>query len=368
MIHLDRASDIALTDQIVTQLAGLVQDGQLPPGTRLPSIRKLAATLAVSAATVVGAYDRLAARGLIEARAASGYFVSARRAALPLPVAALPVGPGLDAIALMRGMLERRPGVAHVGSGFLPESWLEDMLSARLLARVARKGVKAYARPGTPAGYAPLRQQIALQLGFAGIAAAPDQVLLTFGATHGTEILGRALLAPGDVVAVEEPGYFALFAQLRGMGAKLVAVPRTANGPDLDVLAGVCDTFRPKLLFTQTLLHNPTGSSTDAATAFRMLDLARRYDFRIVEDDVYGDLHPVANPLRLAQADRLERVILLGSYSKVLSPSIRVGYMAAPPALIPLFLEQKLLGVLSTSEFDERLVYELLASGAYRKH
>jgi len=368
MIHIDRDSDIPLMDQIVSQFAGLIQDGQLPPGTRLPSIRKLAANVGVSTATVVGAYDRMAARGLIEARAAAGYFIALARPQAPRAARAAISRPELDAIGLMKSMLQRADGRIPVGSGFLPESWLEDMLNSRLLASVARKGKRVYALPGEPEGYLPLREQLALKLGFMGIAASPDHILTTFGVTHAFDLICRALLTPGDTVAVEEPGYFGLFAQLRAYGIKMVGVPRLANGPDLAVLDQVCATHRPRLFITQTLLHNPTGGTTDAATAFGLLELAQRHGFLIVEDDVYGDLYGGANPLRLAQVDKLDRVIFTSSFSKVLSPAMRVGYVAAAPHLIELFLNQKILSVLTTSEFDERLVCELLQNGAYRKH
>ena len=149
---------------------------------------------------------------------------------------------------------------------------------------------------------------------------------------------------------------------------KLVPVPRTPTGPDVAALEAVCASFRPKAFFTQTLLQNPTNSSMDAATAFAVLQLAQRHDMLVVEDDIYGDLHPGGNPLRLAQADRLQRVIYLGGFSKVLSPNIRVGFVAAAPHFIRLFSEHKLLSVLTTSELDERLVHAVLSSGGYRKH
>jgi len=368
MIHIDRDSDIPLMDQAVSQLAGLIQDGQLPPGTRLPSIRKLAANAGVSTATVVGAYDRLAARGLIEARAAAGYFIALPRPQAPRAARAAISRPELDAIGLMKSLLQRTDGQIPVGSGFLPEAWLEDMLNSRLLASVARKGKRVYGQPAEPGGYLPLREQLAIKLGFMGIPASPDHLVTTFGVTHAFDLICRALLTPGDTVAVEEPGYFGLFAQLRAYGIKMVAVPRLANGPDLAVLDQVCAAHRPRLFLTQTLMHNPTGGTTDAATAFGLLELAHRHGFLIVEDDVYGDLYNGANPLHLAQVDKLDRVMFTSSFSKVLSPSLRVGYIAAAPHLIEIFLNQKLLSVLTTSEFDERLVCELLQSGAYRKH
>ncbi|HEU6456190.1 MAG TPA: PLP-dependent aminotransferase family protein [Roseateles sp.] len=368
MINLDRANTIPLTDQIVQQLAGLIQSGQLPGGSRLPSIRKLAATLSVSSATVVAAYDRLTARGLIASRAASGFFVEARSERLNTPHVLPSRRDNIDGIWLMRRMLDARPGMLPAGNGFMPEAWLEDTISARLLARIARHGRRSYTTPGSAEGYAPLRQQLALKCNQAGIPAHPEQILTTFGVTQAFDIILRTLLSPGDTVAVEEPCYFGLTAQLQAYGIRMIPIPRGHDGPDLAVLEEACLHFRPRLFFTQTLMHNPTGTNTEVGVAARLVQLAERHNLLLVEDDVHGDFHPQANPVRLAQLDKLQRVIFVSSFSKTLSPNIRVGYIAAPVALYEAFLEHKLLSVLTSSELDELLVHEVLAEGNYRKH
>jgi DNA-binding transcriptional MocR family regulator len=367
MIHLDKDAETPLSDQIVMQLASLIRQGGLPSGARLPSIRKLAGTLTVSSATVVSAYDRLIARGLIESRASSGFFVAPRHGD---PLASRSdLGPErYDALSMIRRLLDRKEGMLHAGSGFLPEAWLEDTLSTRLLARVARKGKRAFVNPGTAEGYAPLRAQLATKLSMAGIPAHADQILMTFGVSQAFDLIARALISPGDVVVVEEPGYFGLVAQLRAHGARIMPVPRRDYGPDPAAFAEICANFRPKLFFTQTLMHNPTGTATEVACAAQILQIATRHDVLIVEDDIYGDLFPGNHAVHLAQLDKLQRVIFTSSFSKVLSPNVRVGYIAAPQALYESFLEQKLLSVMTTSEFDERLIYELLTDGGYRKH
>ena len=372
MIHLDKDAETPLTDQIVMQLASLIRGGGMPSGARLPSIRKLAGTLAVSSATVVAAYDRLIARGLIESRASSGFFVapSTLKAAGGGPVAQrLGLTPErYDAVSMIRRFLDPGEGMLQAGSGFLPQAWLEDTLSTRLLARVSRKGKRAFVNPGSAEGYAPLRAQLATKLNMSGIPAHADQVLMTFGVSHAMDIIARTLLAPGDAVVVEEPGFFGLVATLRAHGARLIPVPRRDYGPDPAAFAEICANFRPKIFFTQTLMHNPTGSATEVACAAQILQIAARHDVLIVEDDIYGDLFAGNHAVHLAQLDKLQRVIFTSSFSKMLSPNVRVGYIAAPQALYESFLEQKVLSVMTTSEFDERLVYEMLTDGGYRKH
>jgi DNA-binding transcriptional MocR family regulator len=349
------------------QVAGLIQQGHMPSGTRLPSIRRLAGELLVSSATVVAAYDRLIARGLVESRASSGFFVA------PQSLGAVrsqltPQRPKYDAVSTLRQVLARQEGKTATGGGFLPEAWLADTLSTRLLASIARQTRRSFVTTGTAEGYEPLRAQLATKMTTMGIPVHADQILTTFGVTHAFDLICRALVSPGDAVVVEEPNYYGLYAQLSAHGARLLPVPRKPDGVDVEALAEVCSRFRPKLYFTQTLMHNPTGTSTGVSTAAEILRIAERNDMLVVEDDIYGDLYPGSNAVRLAQLNRLQRVIFTSSFTKLLSPNVRVGYMAAAPQLIESFLAQKLLSVFTTSEFDERLVYTVLADGGYRKH
>jgi DNA-binding transcriptional MocR family regulator len=164
--------------------------------------------------------------------------------------------------------------------------------------------------------------------------------MTTFGASQAFDLLARILFSPGDAVLVEDPGYFVLFEQLRAHHVRLIPVPRHSAGPDLAVLEAACRAHRPRALFMQTLLHNPTGSSADAAHCHRILSLAEQFGFAIVEDDVYGDLHQ-GPAVRLAQIDGLRHVIYVGSFSKLIGPSLRVGYVAADTALIGQLVERK---------------------------
>lgn len=364
---LDRHSCTSFSDQIVASITGQIQSGRLPSGSRLLSIRKFASVLGVSASTVVLAYDKLSARGLISCRATSGYFVAAREVVLP----SFPKREHRfqnDPVWQLRRMLEPRMGMLLAGSGYLPESWLEDMLSARLLSKVARSGMLAFSSPATALGFLPLRKQLALRLGQSGVSVHHDQIILTTGATQALDVIIRSLLVPDDVVVIEDPTFYGLAGQLIGYGARLIPIPRLSNGPDVDSLETACRTFRPKVFFTQTLMQNPTGTSTDVAVAARLLAVAERYNITLVEDEVYGDLFPGRQSFSISQLDRSGRVIQVGGFSKTISPNIRVGYIVAPAHLVDVFIEKKMLTVLASSEFDERLVYEILSEGRYNKH
>jgi DNA-binding transcriptional MocR family regulator len=371
MFELSRDSLVPLVDQIAERITSLVEHGQLPAGARVPSIRKLAKLTGASPFTVVDAYDRLVARGIIESRAGRGFFVCGRRLVNPLlAIEAMVdsrVDPGADALALARIALSHSSDIIAAGSGFLPENWLMEAVPGTVFNRLSRGRRPQAWLQCPPQGLLELREQIAARLVQHGITASAANIVTTFGASQAFDLLGRILLSPGDAVLVEDPGYFVLFEQLRSHHVNLIPVPRNASGPDVEALESACRTHRPRAFFTQTLLHNPTGSNTQPSTCHRVLSLAEQFRFVIVEDDVYGELHE-GPAVRLAQIDGLRNVIYVNSFTKLVGPALRVGYIAADPALIAQIVERKVLAVLSGSALLEGFVSEVLDSGRYRKH
>ncbi|HVN46695.1 MAG TPA: PLP-dependent aminotransferase family protein [Steroidobacteraceae bacterium] len=367
MFELVRNSEVPLVDQICERVTQLVRHGRLAPGTRLPSIRKLARQVSASPFTVVDAYDRLVARGVIESRAGRGFFVTPRRLSAPLVAIEALEDPGTDAMALARLCLANSADIVAAGSGFLPEAWLLETTPSAVLTRLAR-GRRAQAfLPCPPQGLTELREQIATRLLQHGIAAGAANIVTTYGASQAFDLLARILLSPGDTVLVEDPGYFVLFEQLRAHHVRLIGIPRRADGPDLEALEAACRTHRPRAFFMQTLVHNPTGSSAEPANCHRILSLAEQYGFAVIEDDVYGDLYQ-GQAVRLAQIDGLRHVIYVGSYTKLIGPALRVGFIAADLALVSRLIERKVLSVLSGSTLLESYVFEVLDGGRYKRH
>jgi DNA-binding transcriptional MocR family regulator len=367
MFELSRESHQPLVDQICERVSQLVRHGQLAAGTRLPSIRKLARQVGASPFTVVDAYDRLVARGVIESRAGRGFFVAQRRLSPPLVAVEALDDPGTDALALARLCLTNSADIVAAGAGFLPENWLLEVGSAAVLTRLARSRRLQPWQFCPPQGLAELREQIATRLVQHGIAAGAANIVTTYGASQAFDLLARILLSPGDVVLVEEPGYFVLFELLRAHHVRLIPVPRHADGPDLAALEEACRAHRPRAFFMQTLVHNPTGSSADPAHCHRILSLAEQFGFAVVEDDVYGDLYQ-GSAVRLAQIDGLRHVIYVGSFTKLIGPALRVGYVAADAALVSQLVERKVLSVLSGSTLLECFVSEVLGNGRYKRH
>ncbi|BAU50316.1 transcriptional regulator [Sulfurifustis variabilis] len=357
----------SLVDQIVSALKQRVEERVLRPGARMPSIRQFAEQHDVSRFTVVEAYDRLVAQGYLVSRRGSGFYVAAR----PLPASSeerkCVLERAVDAIWLMRGIFSNQSLELKAGCGWLPEAWLDQDGIQRSLRTLAREGGAHLTQYGEPKGHAPLRDQMQVLLAERGIAAQPSQIVLTKGASDALALVSRYLLQPGDTVLVDDPGYYTLFATLRLTGATLIGVPRTPDGPDLAALEKLVESHKPKALFMNTVLQNPTGTNLTAAAAYRILQLAERHDFIVVEDDVFADLeHKSAQ--RLATLDQLNRVVYLGSFSKTIAPALRVGYIACHCELAEALTNLKLLSGLTTSEICERVVYEILTDGHHRKH
>lgn len=368
-----RQADATLVAQLADGLARRIDEQGLRPGTRLPSIRKMAEQSGVSRFTVVEAYDRLVARGLVQSRRGAGFFVKARSGPLTAVAAAAPstLAPParVDIAWLLRSMFREStaPGMPG-GAGLLPADWLDpDMVAGavRAVGRSVRANLVSY---GSPQGFAPLRQQIAAVLQNEGVPAHPEHNLLTTnGVTHGLDLIARHLVKPGDTVLVEDPAWFVIFGRLAAFGARLIGVPRGPDGPDLDLLEQLAAQHKPKLFIINGSVHNPTGHTLSAGAAYGILRIAERHDFMVVEDDTYGELHP-GGAIKLAALDRLNRVIYVGGYSKMLAASLRVGYVAANSELLQKLADLKMLAGLTSPELGERVVHRVLMEGQYRRH
>jgi DNA-binding transcriptional MocR family regulator len=218
-----------------------------------------------------------------------------------------------------------------------------------------------------PQGLAPLRERIALLMRGQGVAVDASRILTTSGGTQAIDLIIRCFVQPGDTVLVEDPGYFLLFGRLRQAGVRMLPITRRPDGVDLDELEAACREHRPRLMFIQSVLHNPTGWASSAANLHRVLLLAERHGVLVAEDDVHGHFH--AGPAsRLAQLSGLSGVIYYSSLCKALSPALRVGYIAAEPALLKSLLREKIYAVLTGAALNEYVALEVLSAGRLRKH
>ncbi|MFJ4373782.1 PLP-dependent aminotransferase family protein [Pseudomonas japonica] len=362
-LNLDRQLATPLVQQLTERLRDWIATQRLRPGTRLPSIRDLVREQSVSQSCVIEAYDRLVSLGWLEARHGVGFFVAERKGQAPF--AEEPAW-GEGAEGRWRLFSDDQEDLLRLGCGWLPGNWRQSeeiALAIRQISRGAEQDLFGY---GPPLGLTVLRQQVRKRLALLGIQVQPEQILATQGASHALDLLVRTLLKPGDKVLVESPGYYNLYNLLRLHGVQMLEVPRTVDGPDLDILHALLVEHRPRYLFVNSLYQNPTGTSLSPRGAQRLLELAGEFDLRIIEDDIYADFQE-GPATRLTTLDSQQRVIYLASFSKTLSSSLRVGYLVADAALIARLAEVKMVTGIGASRFAEQVVAQLLGSGVYRK-
>lgn len=369
---ISRESNESLVDQIVNAIASRIDDKLLRTGARMPSIRQFAEINAVSRFTVVEGYDRLVAKGYLESRRGSGFFVRERASMLSSSrhdqqfVQTSPQQ--LDVVWLVRNMFRQLPPQKMPGSGLLPHDWLDGRLIANGLRTVSREHENLLLHYGTPQGFLPLRQQLQLKLAELEIAATPEQIATTSGVTQALDLVAREFTQPGDTIFVDDPAWFLMFGSFAALGTKIVGIPRLADGPDIEKLSELAALHKPKLFIINSVLHNPTSTSLSPAKAFQVLKIAEEHDFTIVEDDIYCDMSPAKSSTRLATLDQLHRVIYLGGFSKTLAANLRVGFIATSAEMATRLADRKMLTTLTTTEIGERVVYKILSEGHYRKH
>lgn len=348
--------------QLVQHFSQLIEQAELAQGARLPSIRAAAKEFEVSTFTVVQAYDRLVALGYVEARKGAGFFVAY---ASPSVEQQRSTAPLKDVYWLLDDAFNPDAGVLQPGSGGLPDAWLDEA-GLRLALRSLGRGSGLIAEYGESRGNQALRQWLQRYLTERGVPVHSEQIVLTQGASQALNMVINALLQPGDCVLVDDPGYINLLVNLRDHKVKVVGVPWTPQGPDVEKLGELLVRHQPKAFFTNPWLQNPTGASYSPAVAHRVLQLADTHDCWIVEDDVYGQLVPGNQP-PLAALDNLQRVIYIGSISKSLAPSLRVGFVTAEPTVAEALLHYKMTTGLYSSQLCEQLALQMVNDGTQRK-
>ncbi len=354
-------------ETVAAQVRARISARSYLPGTRLPSVRAQAKALGVSVSTVVEAYERLAAEGLLRARPGSGFYVAGPAAPLALTELAPRREREVDPLWLSRQSLQADAATLKPGCGWLPHDWMFEDGMRRALRGVARGDAVALAEYATPLGHPGMRQLLSRRAATHGIDAAPEQLLLTESGTQAIDLICRFLLEPGDTVLVDDPCYFNFHALLKAHRANVVSVRYTPNGPDVDAFAQALQQHAPRLYITNSGVHNPTGAVLSPLVAHRVLKLAEHSNLVIVEDDILADFEQQPAP-RLAAFDGLSRVIQTGSFSKMLSASVRCGYIAARADWIDALVDLKIATQFGGSRLATEILFRALTDSGYRRH
>lgn len=338
-----------------------------PAGARLPSVRGQARTLHVSVSTVVEAYERLCAEGVLISRPGSGFYVAGPSAPLPLTQVAPQLDRAIDPLWVSRQALEADSGLCKPGCGWLPPAWLYENGVRRALRALARSDTLELAEYATPLGHPGLRQFLSRRLAGAAIEVPPEQIMLAESGTQAIDLVCRFVLQPGDTVLVDDPCYFNFHALLKAHRASVVGVPCTPTGPDLEAFATALRDHAPRLYITNSGVHNPTGAALSPVIAHRLLKLAEAHSLVIVEDDIFADFEVSPAP-RLAAFDGLARVIHIGSFSKTVSASVRCGYVAARGDWIDALVDLKIATNFGGGRLAAELILRVLTDSGYRRH
>lgn len=359
----DRDSATPCYRQIYDGYRGAILSGQLRPGERLPSTRALAAELGISRLPVVNAFEQLLHEGYVEGRAGSGTYV---KDSIPDELAqAVPV----------REVVQVRKRVAATAQRFGPLRVSLPALDrfplrlwSRLVSRHARQLTVETMAYGDPAGYAPLRAAIADYLRTArSVQCTTEQVLIVSGSQMALQVCALGILGRNSAVAIEEPGYPGARDALTRGGARLVPIPVDDEGIDVDTLAARGRQVRA--VYVTPSHQYPLGVSMTVSRRLALLEWARRTRSWILEDDYDSEYRYASRPLAALQGlDTASRVIYIGTFSKVLFPSLRIGYMVVPRELRDDFLRHRESIDLFSSLLEQLVLTEFLAEGHFGRH
>jgi GntR family transcriptional regulator/MocR family aminotransferase len=383
-IPIDRQSPVPLYQQIEAYFRQGILSGNLEPGMRLPSTRQLAQDLGVNRITVENAYAGLDADGLIASRVGSGTYI--------LPHFSLPAAPEDD----VRKSWPQWQQEIQARFGFEKESVLTERLKIegqaegtiinlgtgmgdpglfpvedfrKIIQKVMRRDGVAALDYGARQGYAPLRNTIAHVLANQGLRAHPGNILITAGSQQAIALVSQLLLKPGEVILVERPTYAGALDLFRVMGFSLVGIPMDKNGMRVGDLEKLIRQHDPKLIYTVPNFHNPTGTCLSGKRRRQLIALADRWEIPVLEDDFVGDLRYEgrAQPT-LKSLDPGGRVIYASTFSKMLMPGLRVGFLVAEGPVYEALVNLKSFSDLATSSLVQRGVEAFVTVGRYQAH
>jgi DNA-binding transcriptional MocR family regulator len=382
-IQLTRGSDSPLYRQLQAGIAAMIRSGRIAHGERLPSVRTLARELHVSLITVVQAYQVLAADGLVQATVGRGTFAGGPQLSAPIAAVSRETLPAADGTewqssvpihlralraAAMETLLRSagRSAVISIAGGIPDPTLFPVRALGRLWHRALAVEDPKFLQYGSPQGDPSLRVWIANLCASAGIAAKPDDVVITSGSQQAIDLIARTLAAPGDHVLVESPTFLTALDIFEGRGVKLIGVPVDADGMRIDAAAALVERYRPRLIYTIPTAHNPTGVAMSDDRRRRMAALARQHNLVILEDDICSEFsYDGEAPAAIKAYDTGGHVLFVRSFSKTVIPGLRVGCIVAQGPLVARLIEAKLVMDRFTSPLIQRTLWRYLSSKQY---
>ncbi len=379
--QLNRESDEPLYLQIKHQIRDLILAGDLPLGTRLPPERKLAESLSINRTTVSTAYQELAAEGLVEGQVGRGTIVCSKPyaggyGAEDYPPQPLPWGEffvasqgGQDSLVRDLVALCAQEDVISLAGGVPDPSLYPVEHFAQATDTVLRQHGRNLLQYCPTEGHLPFREILAELAAERGIAASPDNIMVLSGSQQGLDLVARILLDPGDLVVVEVPSYLGALSVFRGAGVRLLGVPVDEEGIRTDILERLLARYHPQLIYTLPTFQNPSGQVMSAERRQALLSLAQHYQVPILEDDPYGEAYfgdPPPPPVK--SLDRHGHVLYLSTFSKILFPGIRIGWLVAPRPVVDRLALVKQHADLHSNTLAQWALAEFIRQGWLHEH
>ncbi|MFC4307198.1 PLP-dependent aminotransferase family protein [Cohnella boryungensis] len=371
----DRSSGKPLYRQIADDIERRIACGEFPPGSLLPSERKLADKLNVNRSTVILAYEELRALGLVESRSGKGTWVSSNKWGItpthsPNWHRYVEGGyflPNLVFLRRIREALRGDPQLIDFASGELAADLAPGDEMNALMRTAGRTEYWGY---DNPQGYGPLRESVAAYLRqYRDIQTTESSVLITSGSQQSLYLITQCLLSPGDAVAIEEPSYCYSLPMFQSAGLKLLRLPVDSHGLQPEIIRELFKKHSIKMLFVNPNYHNPTGTVLDPQRRSRLLDIASELAIPIVEDDPFSlTSYDSVPPPSLKSIDRRGSVIYIGSFSKIAASGMRVGWMVAPHAVVDRLADARQQMDFGPSVIPQIMAAEFLRSPDFLPH
>jgi len=363
-----------LYDRVATRISGLIEQGTLRPGERVPSVRKFSVQQAVSIATVTQAYRMLEDRGIIEARPQSGYYVRARRWTLPPEPEVYRPRPQVNKVRVRDLVLQVvrssfTPNIVRLGVALPSAELFPTRELHRVLASTGRRAPHSCHSYAPPTGDPGLRLQIAQHSLDAGCALSPDELVVTCGASEALNLCLRAVTKPGDIIGIESPTFFGILQIIESLGLRVCEIPTyPRQGICLEELAHRLKHCRIKACLFTPNFSNPLGSCMPDEKKQQLVELLTEREIPLIEDDVYGKLSFTPTRPKVCKAfDRDGWVMTCSSFSKPLAPGYRVGWVATGR-----FREKieflKWTNTLASASPPQLAIASFLQSGGYEHH
>jgi len=372
MITINKNEAIPLSKQIYMSFVDKIRSGLLIGGTKLPTVRQLSKDLEVSLVTVMKAYKQLEEDGFLEMSKGKGTYVKAQQ-----QPESLPAGSDLDWQLSIPDYLHRSQYARfqdsdasyHFSSSMIDPALFPNQYMDQLIAQVFMQNPRILSQYGGIQGDLALREKMVQNLQKSKINTAPENLLITSGSQQGIDLVARTFIGPGDVVIMEAPTYPGAIDVFRSRGATILTVPIDQDGMQVDMLHGLCEKHKPKLIYTTPTFHNPTGTIMPLQRRKVLLDIAESHHCLIMEDDPFSDIYfDRKPPLPIKSMDKTGHVIYLKGLSKTIAPGCRIGLIAASGSIFKRLYAAKANMDLGSPLLPQKVILPLLDSTKMEQH